>query len=79
MTYTLQVHMQKAEGSLIRVLGLVGRRGFDVVHASANSIDGGKAMELTVVITGVRPGEVLARQVEKLHDVRRVNLHRIAS
>jgi acetolactate synthase regulatory subunit len=73
MNHTLRMNMHKAEGSIIRLLGLIERRGFSVTTMNARSDDAAQQLEITVQLhsTG-RSVEVLTRQIEKLYDVRTV-------
>ncbi len=67
---TLQIQLKRVEGSLIRLLGLVGRRGFETEGITARSLE--KHMDVTLTVRGARSVEVLGRQILKLEDVERV-------
>ena len=70
MTATLRIRLKRAEGSLVRLLGLVGRRGFETEGISARSLE--KHMDVVLTVRGARSVEVLTRQILKLEDVERV-------
>ena len=73
MQHTLQIQLSGAEGAIIRSLGLVERRGFRIIKCSVHKADDdGQAMEVNV--ESDRPGDLLKRQLERLHDVRQVVL-----
>ena len=70
MTATLEIRMKRTEGSLVRLLGLVGRRGFETEGVSARSLE--KHIDVTLTVCGARSVEILERQILKLEDVERV-------
>jgi acetolactate synthase II small subunit len=73
MNHTLQMNIQKVEGAIIRLLGLIERRGFSVTAMHAHSDDASQQVEITVHVRAVgRSVETLTRQIEKLYDVRSV-------
>jgi acetolactate synthase II small subunit len=65
----LELELHAAEGALVRVLGLVERRGYRAVGVTARSA--GDALLLSLTLRSARPVEPLLRQLEKLYDVRR--------
>jgi acetolactate synthase II small subunit len=68
MNHTLRIQLSSCEGSVIRALGLIERRGFNLNKCSVGEPDGtGRVMEVNVSST--RPGDLLKRQLERLHDV----------
>jgi acetolactate synthase regulatory subunit len=72
MKHTLHIQHRAVEGAIIRVLGLVERRGFRVDRVEVGeSRDGSQTMRL--VVAGERPVALLQRQLERLHDVFRVD------
>ena len=74
MQHTLRVQLSGAEGAIIRALGLMERRGFRIIQCSVHEADDkGQAMEVNV--ESGRPGDLLKRQLERLHDVLQVELH----
>jgi len=75
MNHTMKLTIQRVEGAIIRTLGLIERRGFAVTSIDATADDSAQQMELTIEVhSPQRSAEVLARQVEKLFDVRSVHL-----
>lgn len=73
MNHTLQMNIQKVEGAIIRLLGLIERRGFCVTAMNAHSDDAAQQVQITVDLHGGhRSVETLTRQIEKLYDVRSV-------
>jgi acetolactate synthase II small subunit len=73
MNHTLHIQLSDCEGAVIRALGLIERRGFRLDKCSVSEADAsGRAMEVTV--TSSRPGDLLKRQLERLHDVLHVDL-----
>ncbi len=77
MNHTLRVQLSSVEGAVIRALGLIERRGYSLNTCSVSESDGtGRTMEVTV--TSGRPGDLLKRQLERLHDVYHVELIPVA-
>ena len=73
MNYTLRIQLSSVEGAVIRALGLIERRGFSLIKCSVSESDGtGRDMEVSVASS--RPGDLLKRQLERLHDVYKVEL-----
>jgi acetolactate synthase regulatory subunit len=71
--HTLTIQLSGAEGAVIRALGLIERRGFRLGKCLVGEAgSGGRAME--VQVSSTRPGELLKRQLERLHDVFHVEL-----
>ncbi|MDH3645760.1 MAG: ACT domain-containing protein [Gammaproteobacteria bacterium] len=73
MKYTLRLSVHTAEGAIIRILGLVERRGFALARVDTTSPEdnGHLDMELDVV-SAERSIDVLMRQLDKLFDVSHV-------
>jgi acetolactate synthase II small subunit len=71
MKRTIELRLTRAEGALVRTLGLIERRGFTV---TAISMRGDAASEVLVlrleVATESRSFDVLIRQILRLFDVR---------
>jgi len=73
MKHTLHIRLSNAEGAVIRALGLIERRAFSLDKCSVSEADDdGRSMEVTVLSS--RPGDLLKRQLERLHDVLSVEL-----
>jgi len=68
MNHSLNITLSGAEGAVIRTLGLIERRGFSLEKCSVGEIqDNRRVMEVNV--TSTRSGDLLKRQLERLHDV----------
>ena len=87
MNPKLNVVMRKAEGALVRLLGQIGRRGYDVLRVNADLTPDRKAWYVTIEFEpfvprpvaaepakASRPAEVLPALVAKLVDVVKVEL-----
>ena len=73
MNHTLDIQLSGREGAVVRTLGLIERRGYSLDTCSVSSADeSGQGMQVTVRST--RPGDLLKRQLERLHDVFYVEL-----
>jgi acetolactate synthase regulatory subunit len=73
MSDTLRIRLSGIEGSVIRALGLIERRGYRLLRCLVTETDdNGQVMEVSV--TSSRPGDLLKRQLERLHDVLHVEL-----
>jgi len=73
MNHTLTIQLSGSEGAVIRTLGLIERRGFSLGKCSVGEADiNGRVME--VQVSSSRPGDLLKRQLERLHDVFEVEL-----
>jgi len=87
MSQLLKVQMRKAEGALVRLLGQIGRRGYDVLAVNAALTPDRMAWYVTIEFEPFvpvpvatkpampsRPPEVLPALVAKLIDVVKVEL-----
>ncbi len=73
MNYKLRIQLSSVEGAVVRALGLMERRGYSLNKCSVGEADGsGRNMEVSV--TSSRSGDLLKRQLERLHDVYHVEL-----
>ena len=89
MSSTLYVRLKKAEGALVRLLGQIGRRGYDVLGVSAKLSADRSAFDVLVefepfmpvppAIQQPRPAEVLPALVAKLCEVEKVELRSAAA
>jgi acetolactate synthase-1/3 small subunit len=73
MTNTFLIHIDRAEGSLQRLIGLVERRGFHIDRMSVS--DAGAHREVRLAVRGRDAGrcaEVLGRQIDRLIGIRRI-------
>ncbi len=72
MQYRLELVLKPAEGALLRVLGMVERRGF-----FPHNIDGRRSADgwrVRMEISGQRPPETLRHQLEKVYDCESVQV-----
>ena len=84
MSFTLQVRLRKAEGALVRLLGQIGRRGYDVLGVTAKLSADRSAFDVVVefepfmpvppAVQEARPADVLPSLVAKLLEVEHVEL-----
>ena len=72
MRNTIRVRLKRAEGSLLRTLGLVNRRSFEVVGVAARLTDDERWLDAELTLESDRSIDVLCRQIDKLFDVVRV-------
>jgi acetolactate synthase regulatory subunit len=73
MNHTLHIQLSSCEGAVVRTLGLIERRGYSLNSCTISEPDGsGRNMEVSV--TSSRPGDLLKRQLERLHDIHMVKL-----
>lgn len=70
----LTLTLAPVEGALLRLLGLVERRGFPLGAIQSRTTPDGLDVRLTLAAVD-RPGDVLLRQVLRLHDVRQARMH----
>lgn len=74
MTERLTIDFRAADGALLRLLGLIERRGFRVAALDLIALPGGRA-RLTATLTardGARVLETLGLQLRRLQEVERV-------
>jgi acetolactate synthase regulatory subunit len=84
MSHTLLVKVKKVEGSILRLLGQIGRRGYDILGVTAKLTADGMSFDVTVDFEPIlpappappqpRPADVLPALVAKLVDVQHVEL-----
>ncbi|WP_305804180.1 ACT domain-containing protein [Stenotrophomonas sp. YIM B06876] len=75
MQYRLELVLKPVEGVLLRVIGMVERRGFApcAIHGAPNADDDGR-WHLQLLVNGDRPPETLCRQLEKVYDCESVRI-----
>jgi len=73
MNHTLHIQLSSVEGAVIRTLGLIERRGFSLKTCIVSESDG-NGRNMKVNVSSTRPGDLLKRQLERLHDVYHVEL-----
>ena len=75
MTGRIQVDFDAGEGALLRMVGLVERRGFAVSGVAMAAAEGRGSLSLDVEPRDAgRRLEVIAAQLRRLHDVRNVSI-----
>ncbi len=82
MSTMLKVRLKRQEGSILRLLGQVGRRGYDVLGVTARLSADGRTFDVLVEFEPFiplapgkpRPAEVLPALVRKLCDVESAEL-----
>ncbi len=73
MKYRLRIRLSGIEGAVIRALGLIERRGYRLNKCTVSESDG-TSRDMEVSVTSSRSGDLLKRQLERLHDVYHVEL-----
>ncbi len=75
MRYRLDLVLKPAEGALLRVIGMVERRGFapQAIEGRPDAADGGR-WHLQLVVDGQRPPETLRQQMLKVYDCESVQI-----
>ena len=73
MQFRLDLQLTAAEGALIRVLGMIERRGFTASSIQAERTADGQ-WQVGMVVDGQRSGQTLAHQLGKIHDCTRVSV-----
>jgi acetolactate synthase regulatory subunit len=64
----LTVRLRRTEGALLRLLGLVQRRGFAIADVATERVDAG-LWQVRLALESARDAQPLKRQIEKLYDV----------
>jgi len=71
--HEIHLSLNRSEGALLRVLGMIERRGFRVVDLGCH--EHAEAVSVKLKLDGQRRvAEVLVRQIARLHDVRSTEL-----
>ncbi len=71
MKRTIELRLARAEGAIVRTLGLIERRGFTVTAIATRSDSGSESLVLRLEVASEgRPFDVLIRQILRLLDVR---------
>jgi len=75
MQYRLDLVLNVAEGALLRVLGLVERRGFVVQFVQAQRTEEpANCWQVQLVVSSTRSAETLQRQLEKNYDCQSIQM-----
>lgn len=78
MQFRLDLQISAAEGALVRVLGMIERRGFTASSVQAQRQADG-SWQLQMEVSGQRPGHTLALQLDKIYDCLAVNVSPLAA
>ena len=78
MKHALRIQLRSGEGAVIRSVGLIERRGYSLNKCPVSESDGTRR-DMEVSVTSSRPGDLLKRQLERLHDVHSVELKPVAT
>ncbi len=78
MSFNLYIELKRTERAFERVLGLVGRRGYELVSVSANSSDDRCSMRVQMTLESGRSGEPLVHHLAKLYEVEKVKITPVA-
>lgn len=70
----LQLRLKREEGSLVRLLGLVRRKRFDVVQLHADLLPDGDHLAVRMTLETSRPGSSLVAHIEKLIEASQVEV-----
>jgi acetolactate synthase-1/3 small subunit len=72
MSKTIHVELDRAEGSLLRIIGLIERRGFNIDGMVMEGAGDSRTMAIHVSPRDAsRHVDVLHRQIDRLYGVRR--------
>ncbi|HWG58596.1 MAG TPA: ACT domain-containing protein [Candidatus Acidoferrales bacterium] len=71
---TLRLRLKREEGSLVRVLGLVRRKRFEVVQLRAELAPEGDYLAVRMTLETAREGSAIAAHIEKLLDASHVEV-----
>ncbi len=63
------IRLNRNEGALIRALGLVARRGFEITSLASNLTDDQTQLAVRMTVCGPRRSATLANQLRRLVDV----------
>jgi acetolactate synthase II small subunit len=72
MSCSLELALDRAEGALLRVLGTIERRGWNVL--AVNAASDARSYSVSLTLDGSRDPEILCRQLQRLVDVQAVRL-----
>jgi acetolactate synthase-1/3 small subunit len=76
----LSLELDLRQGTLQRLVGMIERRGFEIVHMELSSFGTVRHVHAEVqAIDGARDFDVLCRQVDRLQGMRRVSSERLNS
>ena len=76
MRYQLDLTVKPAEGALVRVIGMVERRGF-LPRTVQAAFDADGRWQLTMDVEGQRPAPILQHQLDKMYDCESVRIRQL--
>lgn len=74
MSFELEMRLTRTERAFERVVGVVGRRGYEIVGVVADLVDDGRAMSIRLELASERAPELVVAQLQKLQEVEEVFL-----
>jgi acetolactate synthase regulatory subunit len=69
MSFDLEMTLSRQERAFERVVGLVGRRGYEIVGVVAQLHEDGRSMAVRLTLESERAPELLSTQLQKLQEV----------
>ena len=69
MSFDLEMTLSRQERAFERVVGLVGRRGYEIVGVAAQLQNDGRSMAVRLTLESERAPELLSAQLQKLQEV----------
>ncbi len=73
MTDTISIELDRADGTLQRLIGLVERRGFHIEGMSLTDIEGVRRLDMTVRGRDAnRSTDILGRQIDRMIGATRI-------
>jgi acetolactate synthase regulatory subunit len=69
MKHTLNIQLRAGEGTVLRTLGMIERRGFSLESCTIGEEVGSEGRPMLITVSSERPVALLKRQLERLHVV----------
>ena len=69
MSFSVEMRLARKERAFERVVGVIGRRGYEIVGVEAELVDDGRAMMVRLTLASDRAPSLLATQLLKLQEV----------
>ena len=73
MKHQLSIDLRRADGSLVRLLGLAERRGYPALSLAADPL-GADAHRVHLTVSAEKALQPLINQLQKLHDVQHIEV-----
>lgn len=74
VNHRLRIEFNGVEGAFLRIIGLMERRAYHLQSCQLNRGENDKCM-VEVTVSSDRPADLLKRQLERLYNVKKVNIH----